>query len=163
ITEAQGFDLLTMGRPEGPGCYCYVNQVLRTCIDKMSDCYDYVVVDCEAGMEHLSRRTTKDVDVLIIASDPTKEGILTAGRIKKLAEEMELRAKTIMLAVNFVREKLPEVLKETITAVGFDQVTIALIPYDELIGSYSLEGRAVIELPETSKACHAVAELGKRC
>ncbi|MDI6707950.1 MAG: AAA family ATPase [Candidatus Thermoplasmatota archaeon] len=163
ITEAQGFDLLTMGRPEGPGCYCYVNQVLRTCIDKMSDCYDYVVIDCEAGMEHLSRRTTKDVDALIIASDPTKEGILTAGRIKKLAEEMELRAKTIMLAVNFVREKLPEVLKETITAVGFDQATIALIPYDELIGSYSLEGRAVIELPETSKVCHAVAELGKRC
>jgi CO dehydrogenase maturation factor len=157
ITEAQGFDLLTMGRSEGKGCYCYVNQVLRTCIDKISDRYDYVVIDCEAGMEHLSRRTTRDVDVLIIASDPTKEGILTAGRIKKLAEEMELKIKNFKLVINFMRSpELAETLKELVSEVGFEYGDVTLIPYDENIEKCSLENEPVINISESSKAYKAI-------
>ncbi len=161
ITEAHGFDLLAMGRAEGRGCYCYVNQVLRTCLDKISDRYDYVVVDCEAGMEHLSRRTTRDVDVLIIASDPTKEGILTAGRIKKLAEEMGLKIKNIVLAVNFVRRELSEILKEIIVSNDFKTENALIVPYDEIIASYSLENHPIIKVSEQSKAYSAIAELAK--
>ncbi|MEW6069416.1 MAG: AAA family ATPase [Candidatus Thermoplasmatota archaeon] len=162
ITEAQGFDLLTMGRAEGPGCYCYINQVLRSCVDRISEQYDYVVIDCEAGMEHLSRRTTRNVDILIIASDPTKEGILTAGRIKKLAEEMELKIKNYRLAINFMRTPVPEILKKVISDVGFEYKDVALIPYDENIINCSLENEPVINISEESKAYCAIEKLMQR-
>lgn len=164
ITEGQGFDLLTMGRSEGPGCYCYINQVLRSCIDKISNKYDYVIIDCEAGMEHLSRRTTRDVDALIITSDPTKEGILTAGRLKKLAEEMELKIKNFRLAVNFMRsQELPENLKKLISEIGFNYKNVALIPYDEVIANSSLEDFAVINVPINSLAYRAIELLASSC
>ena len=76
--EGSNFDLLTMGRPEGRGCYCYINNILRTFIDEAMNSYDYAVIDNEAGMEHLSRRTTKRMDVLIVVSDNTKLGVETA-------------------------------------------------------------------------------------
>jgi CO dehydrogenase maturation factor len=107
VTEAEGFDLLSMGRPEGPGCYCYINQVLRTLLDKISEHYDYVIVDCEAGMEHLSRRTTRNIGVLLIVSDATKEGILTAGRIRGLSEEMKLKVGKGWRSISFAAPDFP--------------------------------------------------------
>jgi CO dehydrogenase maturation factor len=90
LVESKGFDLLSMGRPEGPGCYCASNEFLRASLDKLVKDYkyDYIVMDCEAGMEHISRQTTRDVDVLLIMSDPTIKGVTTAARMKKLIEEM---------------------------------------------------------------------------
>ena len=86
LVESKGFDLLAMGRPEGPGCYCASNEFLRVSLDKLVKDYkyNYIVMDCEAGMEHISRQTTRDVDVLLIMSDPTIRGITTAARMKDL-------------------------------------------------------------------------------
>ena len=91
IVEEKGFDLLAMGRPEGPGCYCAANNMLRVCVDHLSKSYDYVVIDNEAGLEHLSRRTTRDVDLLLTVSDPTMRGIIAAGRAAKLIGELKTR------------------------------------------------------------------------
>ena len=101
--EGSNFDLLTMGRPEGRGCYCYINNILRTFIDEAMDSYEYAVIDNEAGMEHLSRRTTKRMDVLLVVSDNTKLGVETAKRILALAKEMEIEVGRSVLVVNRVQ------------------------------------------------------------
>lgn len=162
MIESQGFDLLAMGRPEGHGCYCYINQVLRTMLDRISERYDYVVIDCEAGMEHLSRRTTGNVDILMIVSDSTKEGILTAGRIKRLAEEMALKVKKFKLVINFMHmQKLPESLQKAVTEIGVEYKDATFIPYDENIANCAVENYSVISIPENSRAYRAVVDLAK--
>src|SRR5512134_782911 len=90
VIEAKGFDLMVMGRPEGPGCYCAANNIIRKYTDKLSETYAYVVIDNEAGMEHLSRRTTHKVYLLIVVSDPTVKGVKTAKRIHELVDELQL-------------------------------------------------------------------------
>ena len=95
ITEAGRFDLVTMGRPEGPSCYCAVNNLLRRILDELSSKYRFVIIDNEAGMEHLSRRTTNHVDMLCIVSEPTSVGSLTARRIFELARKLPIVVKEI--------------------------------------------------------------------
>ena len=102
LTEGNGFDLLTMGRQEGPGCYCYVNNILRTFVDSLSDRYRFIVIDNEAGMEHLSRRTTHASDVLFVVSDMSKAALESALRIAALAREMELGIGRMALVRNMV-------------------------------------------------------------
>jgi CO dehydrogenase maturation factor len=97
LVESKGLDLLAMGRPEGPGCYCASNHMLRISLDRLGRNYDYIIMDCEAGMEHISRQTTRDVDFLLVTSDPTIRGITVAGGIKKLIGE--LRTQTRMLQI----------------------------------------------------------------
>ena len=103
LAEGYGFDLLTMGRPEGPGCYCYVNNLLRVFVDQLMDSYSHVIIDNEAGMEHLSRRTAKEMDLLILVSDPTAVGVATAVRLSELADELDLKVKRKVLLINGVR------------------------------------------------------------
>lgn len=105
LGEAEGFDLLTMGRPEGPGCYCYVNNILRQTLSKLMSSYDYIVIDNEAGFEHLSRRTVKKLDTLIIVSDNTSAGLKAAERIFGLVEELKIEYKNIFMIVNRVNKK----------------------------------------------------------
>jgi CO dehydrogenase maturation factor len=90
LVESDAFDLLAMGRPEGPGCYCAPNHILRQSIDAISGAYDFVVIDNEAGLEHISRRTTRDVDLLLVISDPTVRGLIAARRVFDLVEELGL-------------------------------------------------------------------------
>jgi CO dehydrogenase maturation factor len=116
LAEGDTFDLLTMGRPEGPGCYCYVNNLLRVFVDQLMDSYDRVVIDNEAGMEHLSRRTSKSMDLLVLVSDPTQVGVRTAVRLSDLADELDLKVGQKMLLINGVRpgdEDRASVLAET--------------------------------------------------
>jgi CO dehydrogenase maturation factor len=150
LTESDKFDLLVMGRQEGPGCYCYINNILRSYVDTLSDNYDFIVIDNEAGMEHLSRRTTKAMDVLFVVSDATKIGIETAGRIKELAKEMELKIGKFVLVLNRVVGDLPKSLKDELDRVGFDMVFI--IPNDDIIGRFNMEGKDLLTLPPESKA-----------
>ena len=105
LGEAEGFDLLTMGRPEGPGCYCYVNNILRQTLSKLMSSYDYIVIDNEAGFEHLSRRTVKKLDSLIIVSDNTSAGFKAAERIFGLVDELSIEYKNIFMVVNRVNKK----------------------------------------------------------
>jgi CO dehydrogenase maturation factor len=160
IVEGDGFDLLTMGRPEGPGCYCYVNHLLRRILDKLTGRYKFVVIDAEAGLEHFSRRTTRDVDILLVVSDPTARGFLTAKRVKELVAELNTKFGRMYLVVNRVPEGLEDKVAEEASKVGIE--CIALIPEDELVAEFDLEGRPFIQLPKESKVYKAVAALAKK-
>ena len=103
LTEARGFDLIAMGRPEGPGCYCAANTLARKCLDLLTGNYQYIVIDNEAGMEHFSRLTTRDVDLLFILSDSSQRGILTASRIRDLIHALDLRIVREILVINRVQ------------------------------------------------------------
>lgn len=153
LIEAQGFDLLVMGRPEGPGCYCAANNIIRKYSDKMSEDYPYVVIDNEAGLEHLSRRTTHDVDLLIIVSDPTVRGIITAKRIMDLVKELNIKVKNSALIVNRIGNESEEELKKVASDQGLD--ITGFIPSDEKIFEYDIAGIPLINLPAEAKSLNA--------
>ena len=152
LIEADGFDLLTMGRPEGPGCYCFVNNLLRTLIEKLSKSYPYVVIDNEAGMEHLSRRTTRIMDLLFIVSDYTLVGLRSAKRILDLAKELEIKVKDTRLVINRAPEKLNQ-LKEEIDRIGIPLAGI--IQEDEEVLKLSLGSGNIRSLSEDAKVVKA--------
>jgi len=150
LVESKGFDLLAMGRPEGPGCYCAPNEFLRASMDKLVKDYkySYIVMDCEAGMEHISRQTTMDVDVLLVISDPTIRGVTVAARIRKLIEELRSNVDKVGLIINRVRGELSPEIKKAIDESGLQ--VIALIPEDPDIANLEMKGRPVTELPRES-------------
>ncbi|HTR45344.1 MAG TPA: AAA family ATPase [Thermodesulfovibrionales bacterium] len=154
VIEAKGFDLMVMGRPEGPGCYCAANNIIRKYTDKLSETYPYVIIDNEAGMEHLSRRTTHKVDLLIIVSDPTVKGVLTAKRIHDLVDELQLDVDRRVLFINRVVGYEGEELKKR--AEDYGVAVAGLVPQDEMVFRYDLEGKPVLELPEDAKSVAAV-------
>jgi CO dehydrogenase maturation factor len=128
IEEAQGFDLLTMGKPEGPGCYCYVNNVLRNIVGKLINGYDYVVIDNEAGLEHLSRRTTRSCDSLLVISDATPVGLRAAKRISDLVKELEIKTQKSLLIINRCGY---DIEREKVRNLGLDY--IGNVPQDNEI------------------------------
>lgn len=154
VIESEGFDLMVMGRPEGLGCYCAANNIIRKYTDKLSETYPYVVIDNEAGMEHLSRRTTHKVDLLIIVSDPTVKGIQTAGRIHNLVDELKLDVDRRVLIINRVVDREGEELARMAEKLGL--VVAGIIPHDEMIFRYDLEGKPVFRLPENAASVTAV-------
>ena len=157
LTESTNFDLLVMGRQEGPGCYCYINNILRSYVDALADNYDFIIIDNEAGMEHLSRRTTKAMDALFVVSDPSKIGVETAARIKDLAKDMELKIGKHVLVLNRVVGDLPDSLKEDISKGGFDLVFI--LPNDDTIGRFNMEGKDMLSLPSDSVVANEVVNI----
>ena len=156
LVEGEGFDLLSMGRPEGQGCYCYINNILRTFLDLAMDSYDFVVIDNEAGMEHLSRRTTRGMDVLLLVSDPTKVGIETAARLLALAQEMELDVRRSVLIINGMRAVPHPAVQEALESFPADAVLH--VPFSEEVLNFSLEGMSVWELSESDHAYRALKE-----
>jgi len=157
LVESKGLDLLTMGRGEGPECYCYPNLLLRKFADSLTGNYAYVVMDNEAGMEHLSRRTTQNIDVLLIISDHSVKGVRTVARIKALVSELKLVVKRQSVVINFASAKLNPLVREELTRLGIEPTT--LIPEDEQVYKYDLELKPLLELPDTSKAVRAVKDL----
>jgi len=153
------FSVLAMGRSEGPGCYCLINDMLRHFIDKLSSRFPTILIDCEAGLEHLSRRTTRDVDTMLVISDPTKRGIDTALAIKNLAEKLQINFRHIYLVLNKVTEdeEVKSFLDEMVKNSGL--TLIGTVPEDENIRAYDLVGKPIIELPDDSKAVVAVKEI----
>lgn len=160
LTETKDFDLLVMGRQEGPGCYCYINNILRTYIDALSNNYDFIVIDNEAGMEHLSRRTTKQMDMLFIITDGSKIGIETAGRIKELANEMELKIGEDYLVINRAPDDLPEILKDAAHRYAFSE--ILKVPHDDVIEQYNIEGKSLLGLSVDSPAFAMINTIANR-
>jgi CO dehydrogenase maturation factor len=157
LVEEKGFDLVSMGRPEGPGCYCYLNNIFRRYLDIMTGHYDYVVMDNEAGMEHLSRRTTTGVDIMFIASDPTVRGVETAMRIRDLARELKLNIKRMALVVSRVRNGLPDNLRAI--AEGGNLEIAGAVPDDDTLRDFDETGKALSELPASSPARQVVEEI----
>ncbi len=153
LIEVEGFDLLSMGRPEGSGCYCFANNLLRTLIDKLSSSYSYMVIDNEAGMEHLSRRTTRKMDLLFIVSGYTLIGLRSAKRILDLTRELELSIRDTRLIINRAPAEVNE-LKKEIEDLGIPLAGI--IPEDEEVFRLSLESGNIRSLSEESKVVKAV-------
>lgn len=154
VIESRGVDLLVMGRPEGPGCYCAANNIIRKYTDKLAETYPYVVIDNEAGMEHLSRRTTHSVDLLLIVSDPTLKGVQTAKRINELVDELRLDIGKRVLIINRVSESDGAKLKKL--AEGYGIEVGGLIPHDDTIFEYDLDGKPVFALPGDSPALNSL-------
>jgi CO dehydrogenase maturation factor len=157
LEEGDKIDLLAMGRPEGQGCYCAVNHLLRQIIDEMGKSYPYIVIDNEAGMEHISRRTTRDVDMLLVVTDPTARGLRAAADIIRMAGELEVNVKQTKLIVNRVLNDLPEPLLSLIEQEGLE--VAAAIPADERINHLDAYGEPLVELNGDSPAYKAVQSL----
>lgn len=160
LEEGEKVDLIAMGRPEGQGCYCAVNHLLREIIDSLARNYAYVVIDNEAGMEHLSRRTTKDVDLLLVITDPTIRGLRAASTIAELASDIEIEIRDVQLVVNRVNGELPEPLKVSIDEIGLP--VAAYVPNDGRINQLDALGEPLIRLEEQSPAGVALEELVER-
>jgi CO dehydrogenase maturation factor len=148
VIEAHGYDLVVMGRPEGSGCYCAANSLVKKHIDLLKANYAWVVADNEAGMEHMSRLVTQDVDHLFVVSDPTSRGIMTARRIVDLVGELGLFIKNIWVIVNRVQEGNEESLLALAVKQGV-QVS-GIIHEDSGIGAMDREGGNVFSLDESS-------------
>ena len=157
LVESKGLDLLVMGRPEGPGCYCYANNILRNHLDRLVKNYPFVVMDNEAGMEHLSRRTTQGVDYLLFLSDYSIKGIRTVGKIRQLIDELKLSVKEKHLVVDRAPEELDPGFSLEIQKQGLD--LLGTVPMDPFISGYEMKGQPLLGLPDESPAVRIVAEM----
>ncbi len=149
ISEEKGYDLLTMGQPEGPSCYCAANNLLREFMDKLADAYKFVVLDNEAGMEHLSRRTTNQIDLLVIIAEPTPIGEITAKRIHKLTEQLPITVKRTGMIWN--RSDSPKDLD------GIEN--LGCVPFDTAVRDAAMAGKTTFELDLNTAAFQAVSAI----
>ena len=160
VVEGEGVDLIAMGRPEGPTCYCAANNMLRASIDQLGNNYPYVVIDNEAGMEHISRQTTRNVDHLFITTDPTMRGVAAARHIVELIAELGTRIGHSYLVVNRVDGELPSTLLQAIGQL--DIPFVGTVPSDPQVQEFDLVGRPLIELGQDSAVYRAVSKILKR-
>lgn len=160
LVEGNGVDLIAMGRPEGPGCYCAANNLLSSLIDRLMKNYQYLVVDNEAGMEHFSRLTQKDVDLLLLVSDPSRRGLSAACRIAELVRSLPMRVAQTVLVVNQMTRAMPSWPEDV--KRFFDEERIAIFPADPLVAQYDLEGKPTITLPDDSPIVQAADMLFAR-
>jgi len=157
ISEGDGFDLLTMGRPEGPGCYCYVNNVLRNVMSRLIKDYAYIIIDNEAGLEHLSRRTTRSCDALLVVSDATSAGLKAAGRIIALARELDIKTKKELLIINCSDKDIaPEKIKD------FKLDYLGFIPLDKEVEKVELSGKSLMGLKEDAVSLSTLRGIGEK-
>ncbi len=159
LSEGEYFDLIAMGQPEGPGCYCAVNHNLREVVDTISKNYSFVVIDNEAGMEHLSRRTTRDVEHLLIVSDPTQRGIVAAERIAEFRNELDINIESTYLILNRLNDTIPKPLQDRIDLL--DIPLLGVVPADAELTEFEFSGRPLIELGRDSPVYQAVAVMMK--
>jgi len=157
IQEEDGFDILSMGKPEGPGCYCYVNNVLRAVMVKLIKDYDYIVVDNEAGLEHLSRRTSRSADVLIVVSDASKVGLKSAQRINELTVQLKFEVKKKFILINRFNGVVE---KDKIKESGLEY--LGCLPVDPSIEELSLKGASIFKLDKGAPILTALNSLGDK-
>jgi CO dehydrogenase maturation factor len=161
LVEEDGYDLIVMGRPEGRGCYCFANNVLRDILDRLVQNYRHVVIDSEAGLEHISRRTLMAVDQLIMVSDCSVRGVHTTGRISALADEVQLDVKERGLIVNRVPDGgLPPIVQREVETTGL--TLLATVPLDANITALDAQGCAIADIPQDSPARMAVEAMLER-
>lgn len=148
LVEEKGFDLLSMGQGEGPGCYCYPNTIVRNYIEKLASNYKYVVIDNEAGMEHISRRTNGNLDVLLLVSDPSLKGIRTCKKLEDLVNKLGLNVKKLYLILNRVVNEIPPQVVEELGRLKLSLLEV--IPEDKNIMDYELKGIPLLNLEDNS-------------
>lgn len=157
VIEAGEVDLIVMGQPEGAGCYCAANTLLTNYLERLSGNYPYIVMDNEAGMEHISRLTTKDVDTLLIVTDPSRRGLQAAVRIDELARCLKIGVGKSYVVINQAREAPSDQAMEMIKKANLE--LIGTVPEDDVIYDYDFNGRPSIEMPEESKSVKAAFEI----
>jgi CO dehydrogenase maturation factor len=157
LSEGERFDLIAMGRSEGPGCYCAVNHNLREVVDSISKNYRYAVIDNEAGMEHLSRRTTRDVQHLLIVTDPTQRGLVAAERIAGFRNELDIQIENSYLILNRLKGSVPDALQARIDQM--DIPLLGVVPADQELMEFEFSGRPLVDLGDESPVYQAVAEM----
>ncbi|MGI5875971.1 MAG: AAA family ATPase [Dethiobacteria bacterium] len=157
MVESDLIDLLVMGNPTGPGCYCYPNNLLKNYFEKLRTNYDYIMVDNEAGLEHLSRRTIDDIDHFIITSDATARGIRSAARVNEIVKSLKFNVGKTYLVISRTRGNEVDNLKAEIDKTGLD--LLGTIPLDEAVMDYDLNGKPLFELPDDSPAVQAVGKI----
>ena len=164
ITEAIGFDMIVMGSQEGPSCYCYINNLLRSCLEKVGEKYRAVVIDNEAGLEHLSRRTNGKVEVMLVVCEPTPLGARTAMRIRDIMKSLELEVESAFLVLNRCRGQtladIPADVRSELDRTGLE--ILGCVPEDPLLARFELERRSLLEVPGESAAAAATHEFLKR-
>jgi CO dehydrogenase maturation factor len=156
MVESKGLDLVVMGRGEGPDCYCYPNLLLRKFMDSMSNSYQYIVMDNEAGMEHLSRRTTQNIDELLLVSNHSVKGVRTIARLRELVAELKLVVKRQSIIINMVPDGMDPHVREEMARLGMEPT--AIIPLDDTISEYDMAMKPLLEWPE-GRAAGAVDTL----
>ncbi len=157
MVETKEFDLLVMGNPQGAGCYCYPNDLLRKHLEKLRNNYDYVLVDNEAGLEHLSRRIINDVDMLIVVSDASARSVRSAARVHEIVKSVGIDIKEIYLVVTKVTGNEVELLRPEIEKTGLQ--LIGTIPLDPLVAEYDVQSKALLELPDDAPVVKATNEI----
>ena len=160
LLEEEGFDLLVMGKPEGSGCYCFVNNLLRGIMDKTTANYDLIIIDTPAGLEHFSRKTIPDLDDLIVVTDESRRGLTTGERIRDTAREIELKYKNLYVIVNKVTSGRKEKVLENASSIGLK--VIGTIPYDENLAKFDLVGDPLMGLPDDSPAIVEMRQVVKQ-
>jgi len=157
LMEEDGYDLLVMGKPEGSGCYCFVNNLLRGIMDKTVTNYDLIIIDTPAGLEHFSRKTIPDLDVLIVVTDESRRGLTTGERIRDLAKEIELKYNDLYVIVNKVTPARRNAILEAARGLGL--TVIGTIPYDERLAKFDLVGDPLMGLPEDTPAIQEMKQV----
>jgi CO dehydrogenase maturation factor len=157
VVESKDFDLIVMGRPEGPGCYCAANTLLTTYLDRLIGNYAFVVIDNEAGMEHISRLTTNNIDLLLIVSDASRRGIQSAARIFEVTDELGLDIRSKHLIINQAKEGQHEIIEKGVNSYHLD--LLGIIPEDGQVRDFDLHGRPTVELDSESRAVKAAFQI----
>jgi CO dehydrogenase maturation factor len=158
LTEMDDYDMLVMGRTQGKGCYCFVNDLLRDQLNRYYKNYNYLIVDNEAGLEHISRGILPPVDLILLVSDCSRRGIQAAGRIAEMIEQLDFKANKVCLIVNRVpggkleQSLLDEIAEQNLSLIG-------IIPMDDLVYQYDAEGKAMVSLPQDSPIKKALGEI----
>jgi CO dehydrogenase maturation factor len=160
LIESQDIDLLVMGGPQGPGCYCYPNDLLRKYLETLGNNYDFVAVDTEAGLEHISRRTIPRIDTMFIISDSSARGIRSAGRVNDLIKGLRSVVGEVYLVVTKTSEDSLESLNKEIEKTGL--TLIGDIPLDPSVTRVDMDGEALYNLPDDSLAVQAVQKILER-
>jgi len=160
VVEGTGFDLLTMGRQEGAGCYCAVNNLLRTFVDGLGGAYKTVVIDNEAGMEHLSRRTNAGVDVMLFVCQPTRSSARAVAGLKELARSLDFRIGGEYVVLNRANGVPEAAVRAEIEGAGLE--TIGAVPEDDAVLRYESQDESLLKLPADSAAAAAVDQIVKK-
>ncbi len=159
MIETNNYDLLVMGNPQGPGCYCFPLDLLRKYIERLAKNYDYMITDNEAGLEHLSRKVIPSMDHLLVISDATTRGLRSAGRVNEIVKNVGIEVGKISLIITRANSDDADQLKDNIEKTGIK--LLGTVPYDELIPRYDMEGKPLIELPSKSVAFQAIESMAR--
>ena len=160
VVESKDFDLVVMGRPEGAGCYCAANTLLTRYLEKLVNNYAFVVIDNEAGMEHISRLTTNNINLLLIVSDSSHRGIKSAARIDELTQSLSLNIGRRLLIINQAKEEDRNTIEKLVSQYPLELV--GMVPEDSLVRDFDLQGRPTTGLDKQSRALRAAYEIFER-